>query len=38
MSNVDRFAPKVLKHISEGRAYREIRHRLELSKNTVSIS
>src|SRR5450631_4127905 len=31
----DRFAPKVLKLVSEGQSYREISHRLELSKNTV---
>jgi hypothetical protein len=31
----DRFAPKVLKLVGEGQSYREIRHRLWLSKNTV---
>lgn len=31
----DRFAPKVLKLVSEGQSYREISHRLSLSKNTV---
>jgi hypothetical protein len=31
----DRFAPKVLKLVSEGQSYREISHRLGLSKNTV---
>jgi DNA invertase Pin-like site-specific DNA recombinase len=31
----DRFAPKVLKLVGERQSYREIRHRLGLSKNTV---
>jgi putative DNA-invertase from lambdoid prophage Rac len=31
----DRFAPKVLSLVSEGQSYREISHRLGLSKNTV---
>jgi DNA invertase Pin-like site-specific DNA recombinase len=31
----DRFAPKVLKLVSEGQSYREIGHRLGLSKNTI---
>jgi hypothetical protein len=31
----DRFAPKVLKLVSDGQSYREINHRLGLSKNTV---
>jgi DNA invertase Pin-like site-specific DNA recombinase len=31
----DRFAPKVLKLVGEGQSYREIGHRLGLSKNTV---
>jgi putative DNA-invertase from lambdoid prophage Rac len=31
----DRFAPKVLKLVSEGQSYREISHRLGLSKNSV---
>jgi putative DNA-invertase from lambdoid prophage Rac len=31
----DRLAPKVLKLVGEGQSYREISHRLELSKNTV---
>jgi len=31
----DRFAPKVLKLVGEGQSYREISHRLGLSKNTV---
>jgi Homeodomain-like domain len=31
----DRFAPKVLKLVSEGQSYREISHRLGLSKNTI---
>ena len=31
----DRFAPKVLKLVSEGQSYREISHRTGLSKNTV---
>jgi putative DNA-invertase from lambdoid prophage Rac len=31
----DRFAPKVLKLVSEGQSYREISHRLGLSKNIV---
>ncbi len=31
----DRFAPKVLKLVSEGQSYREISRRLGLSKNTV---
>jgi hypothetical protein len=31
----DRFAPKVLELVSEGQSYREISHRLGLSKNTV---
>jgi putative DNA-invertase from lambdoid prophage Rac len=31
----DRFASKVLQLVSEGQAYREISHRLGLSKNTV---
>jgi putative DNA-invertase from lambdoid prophage Rac len=31
----DRFAPKVLKLVSEGQSYREISHRLGLSKDTV---
>jgi DNA invertase Pin-like site-specific DNA recombinase len=31
----DRFSPKVLKLVSEGQSYREISHRLGLSKNTV---
>ena len=31
----DRFAPKVLKLVAEGQSYREISHRLGLSKNTV---
>jgi putative DNA-invertase from lambdoid prophage Rac len=31
----DRFAPRVLKLVGEGRSYREISHRLGPSKNTV---
>jgi putative DNA-invertase from lambdoid prophage Rac len=31
----DRFAPKVLKFVGDGQSYREISHRLRLSKNTV---
>src|SRR5438445_128021 len=31
----DRFAPKVLKLVGAGQSYREISHRLGLSKNTV---
>lgn len=31
----DRYAPKVLKLIGGGQSYREISHRLGLSKNTV---
>ncbi len=31
----DRYAEKVLKLVSEGQSYREISHRLGLSKNTV---
>jgi putative DNA-invertase from lambdoid prophage Rac len=31
----DRYAPKVLKFVGEGQSYREISHRLGLSKNTV---
>jgi DNA invertase Pin-like site-specific DNA recombinase len=31
----DRFAPKVLKLVGEGQSYREISHRLGLSKNTI---
>jgi putative DNA-invertase from lambdoid prophage Rac len=31
----DRFAPNVLKLVSQGQSYREIGHRLGLSKNTV---
>jgi len=31
----DRFAPKVLTLVGEGQSYREISHRLGLSKNTV---
>ena len=31
----DRFAPKVLKLVGEGQSYREVSHRLGLSKNTV---
>lgn len=31
----DRFTPKVLKLVGEGQSYREISHRLGLSKNTV---
>ena len=31
----DRFAPKVLTLVAEGQSYREISHRLGLSKNTV---
>jgi putative DNA-invertase from lambdoid prophage Rac len=31
----DRFAPKLLKLVSEGQSYRDISHRLGLSKNTV---
>ena len=31
----DRYAPKVLKLVGEGQSYREISHRLGLSKNTV---
>ena len=31
----DRFGPKVLKLVGEGQSYREISHRLGLSKNTV---
>jgi putative DNA-invertase from lambdoid prophage Rac len=31
----DRFAPKVLKLVSEGQSYREISYRLGLSKNTI---
>jgi putative DNA-invertase from lambdoid prophage Rac len=31
----DRFSPKVLKLVSQGQSYREINHRLGLSKNTV---
>ncbi len=30
----DRYAPKVLKLVGEGQSYREISHRLGLSKNT----
>jgi len=33
--NFHRFAPKVLKLVSEGQSYREISHRLGLSKNTI---
>jgi len=31
----DRLAPKVLQLVGAGQSYREIRHRLDLSKNTV---
>jgi hypothetical protein len=31
----DRFAPKALKLVGEGQSYREISHRLGLSKNTI---
>jgi putative DNA-invertase from lambdoid prophage Rac len=31
----DRFSPKVLKFVADGQSYREISHRLGLSKNTV---
>lgn len=31
----DRYASKVLKLVGEGQPYREISHRLELSKNTI---
>lgn len=31
----DRFAPKVLKLVSEGQSYREFGHRLRLSKHMV---
>jgi len=31
----DRFGPKVLKLIGEGQSYREISHRLGLSKNAI---
>jgi putative DNA-invertase from lambdoid prophage Rac len=31
----DRYAPRVLKLVGEGQSYREISHRLGLSKNTV---
>ena len=31
----DRYATKVLKLVDEGQSYREISHRLGLSKNTV---
>ena len=31
----DRYTPKVLKLVGEGQSYREISHRLGLSKNTV---
>ena len=31
----DRFAPEVLKLVGEGQSYREISHRLGLSKNTI---
>jgi putative DNA-invertase from lambdoid prophage Rac len=31
----DGFAPKVLKLVGEGQPYREISHRLGLSKNTI---
>ncbi len=31
----DRFAPKVLQLVGEGQSYREISHRLGLSKNTI---
>ena len=31
----DRYAAKVLKLVGEGQSYREISHRLRLSKNTV---
>jgi hypothetical protein len=31
----DRFTPKVLKLVGDGQSYREISHRLGLSKNTV---
>jgi len=31
----DRFAPKVLRLVGEGQSYREISHRLGISKNTV---
>ena len=30
-----RYAPKVLKLVGEGQSYREVSHRLALSKNTV---
>jgi hypothetical protein len=30
-----RFAPKVLKLVGEGQSYREVSHRLGLSKNTI---
>jgi hypothetical protein len=31
----DRYAPRVLKPVGEGQSYREISHRLGLSKNTI---
>jgi putative DNA-invertase from lambdoid prophage Rac len=31
----DRYAPKVLKLVAENQSYREISHRLGLSKNTI---
>ena len=31
----DRFAPKALKLVGDGQSYREISHRLGLSKNSV---
>jgi putative DNA-invertase from lambdoid prophage Rac len=31
----DRHAPRVLQFVAEGRSYREIGHRLGISKNTV---
>jgi putative DNA-invertase from lambdoid prophage Rac len=31
----DRYAPRVLKLVGEGQFYREISHRLGLSKNTI---
>lgn len=31
----DRFTPEVLKLVGEGQSYREISHRLGLSKNTM---
>jgi len=31
----DRYAPRVLKLVGEGQSYREISHRLGLSKNTI---